>query len=260
MQLYPKNWERWGWPRWRKFFTATGRRLLPAVLLLAAFGFSAGLTYDRQAQIRLDSGSRAWSGWGGPLYGFNITQARENVFTLVRDLRRTVTVMDHADLLSTGMIGVMNYVTHGAVYSVADALHWFDVPLTSRQAASLDLCEPLADLWTGQAIIIQPDPWQYGIASWYGPGFQGRVAASGEPFDTYALTAAHRTLPLGSMIRVVSQQTGHDVVVRINDRGPYVDGRIIDLSRRAMDELGGEDLAAVYLERLDPSALDNPCP
>jgi rare lipoprotein A len=67
-------------------------------------------------------------------------------------------------------------------------------------------------------------------------------------------------LPLQSLVRVVSQRTAASVVVRINDRGPYVDGRIIDLSRRAMDDLGRADLAAVYLERLDPYALDNPCP
>jgi len=77
----------------------------------------------------------------------------------------------------------------------------------------------------------------------------------------YDRTAAHKTLPLQSLVRVVSQRTGTSIVVRINDRGPYVGGRIIDLSHRAKELLGMEGgLAAVYIERLEPSALDTPCP
>jgi rare lipoprotein A len=66
-------------------------------------------------------------------------------------------------------------------------------------------------------------------------------------------------LPLQSLVRVVSQRTGRSIVVRINDRGPYVGGRIIDMSLYSKQELGMGDLAAVYLERIDPSALDVPC-
>lgn len=260
MQLYPATWERWSAARWKRFLMATVRRLVPAVLLLIGFGFAAGLTYDRQAHIRLDQGARAWMGWGGPLYGLDIAQARANIFTLVRDLRRTVTIVDHGTVDRSVMMDVMNYASRGGVRTVADALSWFSIPLTTRQAAALNLCQSLTDLWTDQAIVVQSDPWQYGVASWYGPGFHGRLAASGELYNMYSLTAAHRTLPLQSMVRVVSQRTGQDVVVRINDRGPYVGGRIIDLSRAAMDELGAIDLAAVYLERLDSTALDTPCP
>ncbi len=72
----------------------------------------------------------------------------------------------------------------------------------------------------------------------------------------YSMTAAHRSLPLGSLVRVVSQRSRAAVVVRINDRGPYAGGRIIDLSYRAKEMLGMDDLSAVYLERLDPTALD----
>src|SRR5574337_1265058 len=67
-----------------------------------------------------------------------------------------------------------------------------------------------------------------GVASWYGEQFHGRQAANGELFDMEALTAAHRTLPLGSMVRVVNLANGKHVHVRINDRGPYVNGRILD--------------------------------
>src|SRR3984885_15286145 len=73
-------------------------------------------------------------------------------------------------------------------------------------------------------------PYQVGTASWYGDYFQGRATASGEPYNMYDLTAAHPTLPLGSWVRVTNLRNGRAVVVRINDRGPVVPGRIIDLS------------------------------
>jgi rare lipoprotein A len=75
----------------------------------------------------------------------------------------------------------------------------------------------------------------------------------------YDKTAAHKTLPLQSQVRVVSQRTGNSIVVRINDRGPYVGGRIIDMSLYSKQQLGMDDLAAVYLERIDPTAFDVPC-
>jgi rare lipoprotein A len=76
-----------------------------------------------------------------------------------------------------------------------------------------------------------------GLASWYGPGFHGRRTASGKRFDMAALTAAHRSLPFGSRVRVTNLTNGRSVIVRINDRGPYVKPRIIDLSRAAAREL-----------------------
>ena len=77
-----------------------------------------------------------------------------------------------------------------------------------------------------------------GLASWYGPGFHRRKTASGERFDMFAMTAAHRTLAFGTLICVRSQVTGRGVVVRVNDRGPFKRGRIVDLSRAAAIELG----------------------
>src|SRR5437763_4346688 len=76
----------------------------------------------------------------------------------------------------------------------------------------------------------QKAPFEVGTASWYGEYFQGRETASGEPFDMQALTAAHPSLPLGSFVRVTNLRNGRSVVVRINDRGPVVEGRIIDVS------------------------------
>ncbi|MBV8883237.1 MAG: septal ring lytic transglycosylase RlpA family protein [Chroococcidiopsidaceae cyanobacterium CP_BM_RX_35] len=77
-----------------------------------------------------------------------------------------------------------------------------------------------------------------GWASWYGPEFQGNLSASGEVFNQNALTAAHRTLPFGTQVRVTNMNNGRSVVVRINDRGPYIQGRIIDLSTAAAQVLG----------------------
>jgi len=73
-------------------------------------------------------------------------------------------------------------------------------------------------------------PYQIGTASWYGQTFQGKPTASGEPYEMYDLTAAHLTLPIGSYVKVTNLRNGKAVVVRINDRGPVVPGRIIDLS------------------------------
>src|SRR6476620_5447305 len=77
-----------------------------------------------------------------------------------------------------------------------------------------------------------------GVASWYGEQFHGRQAANGEIFDMEALTAAHRTLPLGTVVRVVNLANGKHLHVRITDRGPYVNNRILDLSRGAAARLG----------------------
>jgi rare lipoprotein A (peptidoglycan hydrolase) len=77
-----------------------------------------------------------------------------------------------------------------------------------------------------------------GEASWYGPGFHGNPTASGETYDMHELTAAHRTLPLGTRVRVRNLKNDRSVVVRINDRGPFVDGREIDLSYAAAQQIG----------------------
>ena len=89
-----------------------------------------------------------------------------------------------------------------------------------------------------------------GIASWYGPGFHGRRTASGERFNTHALTAAHRSLPFGSRVKVTNTRTGRSVVVRINDRGPFTGGRVIDLSQAAARAVGIGGVGRVTLTRL----------
>ena len=83
----------------------------------------------------------------------------------------------------------------------------------------------------------KPKPYQVGTASWYGENFAGKPTASGEPYDMYDMTAAHLTLPMGSYVRVTNLKNGKAVVVRVNDRGPIVPGRIIDLSYGAAQAL-----------------------
>jgi len=94
---------------------------------------------------------------------------------------------------------------------------------------------------------------QEGIASWYGGKFQGRTTANGEIFDTNKFTAAHKTLPFGTMVKVTNLENSSTTIVRINDRGPFIPGRIIDLSRAAAMEIGmtGRGIARVRLEELE---------
>lgn len=93
-----------------------------------------------------------------------------------------------------------------------------------------------------------------GEASWYGPGFHGRIAADGSVYNMNELTAAHKTLPFGTVVRVTNHRTGKQVLVRITDRGPYIDGRIIDLSKEAANRLGmlSSGTAPVTVEILAP--------
>ncbi len=92
-----------------------------------------------------------------------------------------------------------------------------------------------------QGRVSQAKPYQVGTASWYGEQFQGKQTASGEPFDMRDFTAAHPSLPLGTFVKVTNLRNGKAVVVRVNDRGPVVDGRIIDLSYNAARALGFKD-------------------
>src|SRR5258706_6517917 len=91
-------------------------------------------------------------------------------------------------------------------------------------------------VWYYPAVNYDYD--ETGVASWYGPGFVGHSTASGETYDQNALTAAHKTLPLPTLVRVTNLENGRQIQLRINDRGPFVNNRIIDLSRRAAQLLG----------------------
>jgi rare lipoprotein A len=104
-------------------------------------------------------------------------------------------------------------------------------PLPSRPAEAVSAPGPvLSSAESGRV--------QVGVASWYGPGFHGRLTANGEVYNQYELTAAHRTLSLGTTAMVTNLETNQSVEVRINDRGPFVDGRVLDLSYAAGRAIG----------------------
>jgi rare lipoprotein A len=116
---------------------------------------------------------------------------------------------------------------------------------------------------SGCALVRTPAPppieggVQVGIASWYGPGFDGRRTANGEIYDQDALTAAHPSLPFGTRVRVTNLDNGRTVEVRITDRGPFVEGRAIDLSRAAAGTIGllGSGVGPVRIEVLAPAVM-----
>jgi rare lipoprotein A len=108
-----------------------------------------------------------------------------------------------------------------------------------RKPSNLKACRP-----------ARPAYDRRGTASWYGPALHGETTASGEPFDMDALTAAHRTLPFGTRVKVTNLKNGRAVVLTVNDRGPFAAGRLIDVSRRAARDLGflEHDLTKVRVE------------
>lgn len=129
----------------------------------------------------------------------------------------------------------------------------FDVILLMLAAAAIQGCSMISDIANSSAQIQSASvrkanyeisrpsaisKLEIGAASWYGPGFNGKATASGDIFDDRKFTAAHRTLPLGSKARVVNLNNGKSVEVVINDRGPHVQGRIIDLSQASAKALG----------------------
>lgn len=105
--------------------------------------------------------------------------------------------------------------------------------------------------------VKREKPYQVGTASWYGDYFQGKPTASGEPYNMYDMTAAHLNLPLGTMVKVTNLRNGHSAVLRINDRGPFVDGRIIDVSYTAAKVLGfkARGLQRVRLDIVQPELV-----
>lgn len=120
------------------------------------------------------------------------------------------------------------------------ALVWANNLRTSLGARPLEKEEALRAMARGRTLTAR--------ASWYGPRFHGRRTANGEVFDQNLFTAAHRTLPFGTLVLVTNPATGRSVVVRINDRGPYIRGRSIDLSRAAARAIGMEEAGVAEVE------------
>lgn len=141
-------------------------------------------------------------------------------------------------------------------------------PLAAKAATPVAMAEPYAGppyQVEGKWYVptYEPNYDEVGIASWYGPTFHGKASASGEVFDENAMTAAHPTLPIPSLVRVTNLENGKQIVVRLNDRGPFVDDRIIDLSRKAGEalDLHGKGTAKVRVQYVGPaSAAPNSAP
>src|ERR1051326_6250029 len=112
---------------------------------------------------------------------------------------------------------------------------------------------PVASKTSKKVVKSEAKPYQVGNASWYGKQFHGRTTSSGEDFDMFELTAAHRKLPLGTFVKVTNLKNGKWIVVRINDRGPYVGDRIMDLSYGAARLLNFRDgVERVRIDLIQP--------
>ena len=131
---------------------------------------------------------------------------------------------------------------------------------------AVPMTEPLSETGNPESYVVfgqryfvdfnATDFRQQGIASWYGTKFHGRKTSSGEVYDMYAMTAAHKTLPLPSYVRVKNLHNNKEVIVKVNDRGPFVDDRIIDLSYAAAQKLGiiSNGTAKVEIETVFPAS------
>jgi rare lipoprotein A len=108
-----------------------------------------------------------------------------------------------------------------------------------------------SDPGAGSDIDIENTETVVGYATYYGPGFHGKKTASGEIFDMYKMTCAHRTLPFGTMLLITNLSNNKSVKVRVNDRGPFIEGRIIDLSFGAAQRIGLEGKTLVRIEILN---------
>jgi rare lipoprotein A len=131
-------------------------------------------------------------------------------------------------------------------------------PANTNAEPSADTAEPAED---EEALKIpantKPILVETGLASWYGPPYHNRRSSNGKIYNMHAMTAAHRTLPLGSIVRVTNVRTGRSALVRITDRGPFIEGRILDLSLAAAKKVDvwGPGVATVRLEVLQSPAL-----
>ncbi|RPF70680.1 septal ring lytic transglycosylase RlpA family protein [Aurantiacibacter spongiae] len=127
---------------------------------------------------------------------------------------------------------------HGAIFVPSEQAQFEEAFSAFDTPADVDLPDHAVDLDTIEPAEPATRDLGTGVASYYGARFAGRPTASGERFDPSDLTAAHRTLPFGSRVRVTNPRNGNSVIVRINDRGPFHGGRVIDLSRSAAEQVG----------------------
>lgn len=144
--------------------------------------------------------------------------------------------------------------SHPEVPATLVAVQWIN---NLRQAFDEKPLE-LADIQMAAEGLAETSDTLYGTASWYGPGFHGRKTANGEIFDENALTAAHKTLPFNTHLKITNRMNGKSVVVRINDRGPYIGKRSIDLSRAAAHCLGSTNRGVIPYEAVILKPIEKP--
>jgi rare lipoprotein A len=163
----------------------------------------------------------------------------------------------------TALIGIIGSSAPGAMNVSSNPEAMATNAVTSTSPATMDVvpavasaapsAAPFAEAGTGHPDLAATKVVdQVGLASWYGNQEQGRLTASGQRFDPHKLTAAHRTLPLDTKVKVTNLENGKSVEVKVNDRGPYIPGRVLDLSTEAAKLLGmeKEGLALVRIEVL----------
>ncbi len=127
-------------------------------------------------------------------------------------------------------------------------------PLLIENESDISVKPPAADL-----SLIEYEDLGNMKASWYGPGFHGRKTANGERFDQMAYTVAHKSMKFGTLLRITNPKNGRSIVVRVNDRGPYIEGRELDLSKAAAHELGfiKRGTARLKVEKINIVGLDS---
>jgi rare lipoprotein A len=171
------------------------------------------------------------------------------LFTLEQHKMRAMWRFVHS---SRYIVALILLIT-GILYSLGVQAKWRTLPFWGKNST------------TDAVSMVTNSLAQRGVGSWYGPRFHGRKTASGETYNMNDFTAAHLTLPLGTVVRVTNEVNGKSTLVRINDRGPYIDGRVIDLSFRAAKELnivqhGTGDVAIEVIEGIhltDTTALSD---
>ena len=177
--------------------------------------------------------------------------------------------MPAASVLLVAVLGAcapLSPSTEGAIATTGDAA---DARHNARKGSQLlaklapapgHLGDPVQDLQEHLDALELPEVDQQGVASWYGPGFHGRKTANGERYNQYELTAAHRKYAFNTQLCVRNKGNGKTVVVRVNDRGPYVGKRVIDLSKAAAEEIGmlEHGVKSVEIYKLDDGQEDCP--
>ena len=153
----------------------------------------------------------------------------------------------------------MNRVLSSLAAAVVWAANMTAAPVPTQAQGLGTIQQPTATakvLKKAKASPAEIKPYQIGVASWYGKQFHGRTTASGEGFDMFDLTAAHRQLPLGTYVKVTNLRNGKSIIVRVNDRGPYVEGRIMDLSYSAARMLSFRDgIERVRIDLVKPQTI-----